>query len=362
MSLTSFLRFLVLLVPVFLDGVSALLLSPPSNVHYRSGVSIATSYANRGTVRMNANRDIQENEQQQLSESDQAYLEQETFGGFTVKQRLREEVESPFRKVRLFFFASSTGSALTALYFSALSTFKALAGGYSDAPPLDEVLASDGINIVAAIACGLLAYREYQAGQANLERISKGGKLAALSVEPATAGARRQRLADYRRNFRVLIAAGGESYVQKLALSLTSDQMKDSNIIPMKLVETDVIVVPVLLQGSGKITVADTMDFWKTVTSGPSDRNFDIDKANSVVAFPRGNAAWEDYLKSEIENASKQGFDVLEKGITLTVKKNGRILRRATGLPPWGDLISTMEVLDGSRFGMPGDSERYGGT
>jgi len=96
-----------------------------------------------------------------------------------------------------------------------------------------------------------------------------------------------------------------------------------------------------------------------TVTE--QDRNFDIDRANDVVSYPRGPNAWIDYLNSDIETATGQGFDVLEKGITITVKKNGRILRRATGLPPFGDLIGTMEVADGSKFGMPGDSERYGG-
>jgi hypothetical protein len=54
-----------------------------------------------------------------------------------VKQRLREEVESPVPKVRLAFFGGSAGSALIAAYFSALSTIKAVQGGYSDAPPLD---------------------------------------------------------------------------------------------------------------------------------------------------------------------------------------------------------------------------------
>lgn len=44
----------------------------------------------------------------------------EKFGGFTTKQRLREEIESPFRKVRLAFFAFSAASASVALYFSAL--------------------------------------------------------------------------------------------------------------------------------------------------------------------------------------------------------------------------------------------------
>jgi hypothetical protein len=80
-----------------------------------------------------------------------------------------------------------------------------------------------------------------------------------------------------------------------------------------------------------------------------------------VVAFPEQWALWNEYLASDVETARGQGFDVLEKGITITVKKNGRILRRATGLPPFGDFVGVMEVADGSRFGMPGDSEKYGG-
>jgi hypothetical protein len=296
---------------------------------------------------------------------DEDYLSQTTTGGYTVKQRLREEVDSPFRKVRLLFFGSSAGSALTALYFSALATYKAAAGGYSDAQPLDEALTSDAINIVAAIICGFLAFREYQAGESNLERIARGGKLASLVVEPAIKGERRRSLSDYRRAYRVLIAAGGEEYISKLARSLTTDELKDTNIIPEKLQETDVIVVPVLLtttSASGAVVLSDTQDFWKNVKPiMDQDRNFDISRADSVVAFPKGQGAWAEYLQSEIETAAGQGFDVMEKGITLTVKKNGRILRRATGLPRWGDLIGTMEVMDGSRFGMPGDSERYGG-
>ncbi|KAL3925404.1 MAG: hypothetical protein SGILL_000440 [Bacillariaceae sp.] len=293
------------------------------------------------------------------------YLSQSTRGGYTVKQRLREEVESPFRKVRLVFFGSSVGSALTALYFSALSTIKALAGGYSDAPPLDEALTSDAINIGAAIICGALAYREYKAGESNLARIARGGKLASLVVEPAAVGATRLQLSGYRRAYRVLIAAGGKDYINKLALSMTSDQLKDTNIIPEKLQEVDVIVVPVLLEAtdSGKVSVGDTRSFWKNEVQADSetDRNFVLDRADSVVSFPIGNNQWGEYLQSEIETAKGQGFDVLEKGITLTVKKNGKILRRQTGQPPFPDLIGTMEVMDGSRFGMPGDSEKYGG-
>jgi hypothetical protein len=284
----------------------------------------------------------------------------EKFGGYTAKQRLREEVESPFRKVRFVFFLATVGSALTALYFSALSTFKAVVGGYADAPPLEQALQTDAINLAGVVVCGILASREYRIGQANLERIAKGGALARLVVEPATGG--RQTLADYRRAARVMIAAGGPEYIAELARTLNSDQqLADTNVIPQKLADAEVIVVPVLLQEKGDAVVAaETRDFWLAVDADDKGRNFDIARSNQVVAFPRGSSPWTEYLESEVETASGQGFNVLEKGITITVKKNGRILRRATGQPPFADFLGAMEVMDGSKFGMPGDSERYG--
>mmetsp|Transcript_2583 Transcript_2583/g.3877 ORF Transcript_2583/g.3877 Transcript_2583/m.3877 type:complete len:361 (-) Transcript_2583:84-1166(-) len=290
----------------------------------------------------------------------------QTFGGYTVKQRLREEVESPFRKVRLLFFASSAGSALTALYFSALSVLKAYMGGFSDTPPLNESLTSCAINIAGAVGCGLLAYRDYQGGQVNLERIAKGGKLAKLAVSPADVNMEKsvRTLSDYRRNSRVLICAGGKEYIEQMCKSLNADQMSDENNLPKLLEEVDVLTVPVLLTNSDGRSVGDVKTVWRETSVDPDDannRNFDSTRSDNVVAFPWNNAAWADYLKSEIETAKKQGFDVVSKGITITVKKNGKILRRATGSPRWGDLVGTMEVLDGSRFGMPGDSEKYGG-
>lgn len=312
---------------------------------------------------------IQEQNLAETRESNDVYLAQPTQGGYTLKQRLREEIDSPFRKVRLAAFAGSFASALIALYFSALSTVKAVVGGYSDAIPLDEALTSDAINFTAVVACGFFAFREYKTGEANLAKLARAGKLASLVLEPAARLPNNKRslveMKSYRRSNRVLIAAGGKEYISALAKSMASDQLKDTNIIPEKLLEVDVVIVPVLLEKRNQnIVVGDTRAFWRdgveaTVTE--NDRNFDINKANDVVSLPQGPNAWIDYLNADIETATKQGFDVLEKGITIIVKKNGKILRRATGLPPFGDLIGTMEVADGSKFGMPGDGEKYGG-
>lgn len=285
----------------------------------------------------------------------------ELFGGYTAKQRLREEIESPFRKVRIFFFGASTASALLALYFSGINVLKGTMGGFSDTPPLDESLVSCAINIAAVIGCAAITYNDYNASQKSLERIAKGGALAALVLQPAS-GPGRKTLKDLRRDQRVLIAAGGRDYVQTLARSLTCDQRADANTLPALLESVDVTVVPVLLEGKAG-QVGDTGECWRATAPRDEelDRNFDIDRANQVVAFPCGASAWAQYLASEVETAASQGFDAVEKGLTITVKKNGRILRRATGQPQWNGMIGTMEVMDGSKFGMPGDDEKYYG-
>jgi len=297
-------------------------------------------------------------------DSDLTPVEQEklaqTFGGYTVKQRLREEVESPFRTVRLFFFASTAGSAGIAFYFSFLSALKSYMGGFSDAVPLDEALTNCAINIGGVVVFAYLAYRDYQAGEGNLERIAKGGKLAKLAITSGNDDERAVRtLSDYRRTSRVLICAGGKEYIENVCKSLNSDQFSDENNLPQLLEDVDVLVVPVLL--SDNASVGDTKSVWRQTVPSDMDRNFDSTKSDEVVAFPWSNAPWADYLKSEIETAKKQGFDVVSKGITIIVKKNGKILRRATGAPRWPELVGTMEVMDGSKFGMPGDSEKYGG-
>ena len=250
----------------------------------------------------------------------------EKFGGFTAKQRLREEVESPFRKVRLAAFGFTTASASLALYFSALSAIKANIGGFDDAPPLADALQTCGINAAGVLVCGSLALREIKVGKDNLARIAKGGLLARLTVEPAVEGSGRRELKEYRRESRVVIAAGGADYINRLCMSLCSDQLADENTLPSALLGIDMVIVPVLLDNNYE--VRDSRTAWRNAAPGENDRNFESTRADEVVAFPEGPSLWNEYLKSDAETAQGQGFDVLDKGITITVKKNGRILRR----------------------------------
>ena len=258
----------------------------------------------------------------------------------------------------LVFFGFSSASAALALYFSLTVALKAKIGGYENVIPLDEALVQVAINAAGALGFAALTVRELDVGKKNLERIAKGGLLARLVVQPAMEESSKKTLKEYRREKRVVIAAGGKDYINRLAMSLCSDQLADENTLPQSLAGVDVVIVPVLLNNDFK--AVETMTPWTNAEASETDRKFDSTRANQVVAFPAEFNNWNEYLKYDVETAKGQGFDVLEKGITITVKKNGRILRRATGLPPFGDFIGAMEVADGSRFGMPGDSEKYG--
>ena len=103
---------------------------------------------------------------------------------------MREEIESPFRKVRLIFLERAS-ARLLALYFSILNVAKA-ATGFSNDIPLDEAVSSTAINVVAVLACAAITWNDYQAGEKNLERIAQGGRLAKLVVSPATAPTKRR--------------------------------------------------------------------------------------------------------------------------------------------------------------------------
>ncbi|KAJ8613879.1 hypothetical protein CTAYLR_008679 [Chrysophaeum taylorii] len=266
-------------------------------------------------------------------------LNEDDGTGYTPKQRLREEIDSPFRKIRVTFFGFSTASALVALYFSLLTLGKAAAGW--EGPSIDVAASDVAINVAAVSACGFLTYRDVKAGEANLERIAKGGQLASLRVAPAD-GTPTRALARYRQLKRVVVAAGGVDYVSELA--------RDVLAVASDLRRLNVVLVPVFLDSRNIVDADKTRTIWRDA-QGTTSSSSSI--SDAVVSFPALSAPWAAYLDKEIETAKSQNIDPNAKGLGIYIKKNGRILRRATGQPDWPSFLGTMEVMDGSQFGKP---------
>ena len=133
----------------------------------------------------------------------------------------------------------------------------------------------------------------------------------------------------------------------------------DENTLAAQIDAVDLVVVPALVDASGAVNDAGAC--WRTTTAGEGDRNFDLERSAAVVAFPRGPQAWETYLKQELETARSQGFDPVEKGLVIVVKKNGRVLRRLTGQPPWSSLVVTRHAELRAVCDLHGSHERAPG-
>jgi hypothetical protein len=101
-------------------------------------------------------------------------------GGYTRKQILREEIEAPFRKVRLFLVPASFASAALAAFISATRLVATMSGvkGYD----FNDTANNLGLDIVAMIGLGLIWKRDIDGRNRDLERIARSGRLADLQV------------------------------------------------------------------------------------------------------------------------------------------------------------------------------------
>lgn len=243
--------------------------------------------------------------------------------------RLREEAESPFRKVRFFLYITLLGGALTSLAVSVARIAAAAAGVNTDL--MQESLVNAGVDIAGIVVVGGLYKRDVDAEQSRLKRATKGAELAKLMVRASkqiidgVAAASEDdgttfttSLASLRRGRgiekRVVIAAGG---VEKIAQVL-----RDARELAADMDMNDLVLVPVVMpQG---VAPARPRMLDDTTAEGAFP---------SCVALPVavGNN-WKNVIDEEAAEAVKQGVDIEKEGFCVVVKKNGRVGQRTRGI------------------------------
>lgn len=227
--------------------------------------------------------------------------------------RLREEAESPFRKVRFFVYFSLGGGALTSLAVSLARVAAGLNGINKDL--LSESLVNAGVDLAGLVVLAFLFKRDLEAQESRLKRASKGAELAKLLVRTAgTSDASADKvgspqtisLASYRRGRgiekRVVIAAGSKEKIDQV--------LKDAMELELALTFNDLLIVPVIL---------------------PQATAPKADALPECVALPVGNS-WKLVMDIETEEAKKQGVDVEKDGYCVILKKNGRVGQRTKGI------------------------------
>lgn len=250
--------------------------------------------------------------------------------------RLREEAESPFRRVRFFLYTVLGGGALTSLLLSLARIAAASSGINSDL--MNESLVNAGVDVAGLAVLAVLFQQDLQAQESRLKRATKGATFAKLAIRvhkgiadpllweenntksgtdsnaSSTNVYTSLTLADLRRNRgiekRVVIAAAGNGKIEKV--------LEEARSCGDALEANDLVIVPVILPAA----TAPTVDTEKS-NNNPLPR---------CVALPVGTAAWRSVLEDETKEARKQGVDIEAEGICIILKKNGRVGQRTRGI------------------------------
>lgn len=240
--------------------------------------------------------------------------------------RLREEAESPFRRVRFFLYAALGVGAVTSLLLS-LARIAAAASGINE-DLMQESVTNAGVDLAGLVALGLLWQRDLKAEESRLKRATKGASLAKLAIrvnqavrDPFYDNANKDggsqftslTLADLRRDRgiekRVVIAAAGKDKLDQI--------LEEARAKADALDMTDLLLVPVVMPQATSPVIEATTD-----TEGLPD----------CVALPVGNAAWKAVLEDESQEALKQEVDIEREGFCIILKKNGRVGQRTRGI------------------------------
>jgi hypothetical protein len=275
---------------------------------------------------------------------------------------LREEADSPFRKVRFFFYISCLGGAFTSLALSGARVVAGLNGINVDM--MEESLTNVVVDAGAIALLAVLYQRDLKAEDSRLKRASKGAELAKLAIrgspklleinmdedndksaalrsmyrrakaiealegnkKKASAGSKDSvsasksvtiPLAAFRRGRgiekRVVIAAAGRDTITRVLETVTSNSA-----LSKAIGYNDLLVVPVILPQC----------------EAPLGLDKDI-LEQEWIALPAGpgmGGDWKAVLEDEAAQASSQGVDVVKDGFCVVLKKNGRVGTRTKGI------------------------------
>jgi len=94
--------------------------------------------------------------------------------------------------------------------------------------------------------------------------------------------------------------------------------------------------------GAAKATASGSVVSKQTQPPLPWDEAMPDVAEGWPIALPQ-SGPWADALAPELEQAAKQDAAVMARGLTIVLKKNGRVGTRRLGMPDWGALLADVE-------------------
>ena len=227
--------------------------------------------------------------------------------------RLREEAESPFRKVRFLFYIALLGGAATSLAVSLARILAAFNGVNTDL--MEESSINAVVDSVGLVVLSLLYKRDLEAQESRLKRAAKGAEFAKLMIRGRFAGLSDStgnvvQLSSLRRGRglekRVVIVAAGKERIKEV--------LEEASKLSNSLEVNDLIVIPIVMPQC----------------SAPLGLDPGLVEQDCVALPAGGN--WISVLSDESKTAQGQSIDVENEGFSIILKKNGRVGQRTKGI------------------------------
>lgn len=267
-----------------------------------------------------------------MSESDNEYSRE---------IRLREEAESPFRKVRFLVYYNLLGGAFVSLAVSVARIAAALSGVNTDL--MQESVTNALIDTIGIVVIGYFYKQDKDAQESKLKRAAKGASLANLQIRGSASllsGAAtdmeldKTKLKGKSAVVPIKSFRRGRGIEKRIVIAISSKEkinaiLDEAKQLADSLVTNDLIIVPVVAPQY-------------TAPLGIDTELLQLD----CVALPAGGD-WVNVLSDETEQARAQGVNVEKEGVCIVLKKNGRVGTRTRGIfleNMVGDVLERQEM------------------
>ncbi|XP_051118564.1 protein LOW PSII ACCUMULATION 1, chloroplastic [Andrographis paniculata] len=242
--------------------------------------------------------------------------------------RIRSEVLSPFRSVRMFFYVAFIASAS----LGALVAFSQLIGALANSSrgaEVPEILKGLAIDIGAVSIFAFLYYRENNAKNVQMARLSREESLSNLKLRVDER--RVLPLSAFRGIARLVIVAGPAAFVK--------ESFKSSEPFTKSLVERGVLVVPLATDGnSPRLEFEETEETKEIVT----------ERKKLWQLTPIYVPEWTKWLDDQKKLANISP----ESPVYLSLRLDGRVRGSGVGYPPWNAFIVQLPPVKGMWTGL----------
>ena len=275
-----------------------------------------------------------------------------------MQAKLKEEVDNPFRKVRQFVYIAVGLAGLIGAVTTMPSIVLVSQGADGD---MQTNLINLGIDVAGVVSAAIFWNKDASDEARKVEMMLAKERAGAYQMDSSEAIARAIEVANMPVQIQVNEQNGDETKIvrfgdlqskggQNIIVVAGRGEYVKEQVMTARLEGNDLFnscetyVVPVIVDADVEATSSPQLDAVEALQKKGFGKTEEL-MAAPYIGKPAQLNVWLAYLAKEIELAKKQGEpDIVNKGVVLGVRKDGKIVRRGVGAVPWRQLVKELDA------------------